>query len=82
MNTTKYLTNSTDLTNSRGKFIVGSFSDQQGFSFSVNPVTHDNSAQARAECTRLAKLNPGKTFVFVQLCGGEHMLPRPTTVSF
>jgi hypothetical protein len=37
--------------------------------------------QARAECRRLAKLYPGKTFFFVKLEGAEMTVPQPQSIS-
>lgn len=82
MEHTKYMNDfsSTILSIKAGKFIVGSFTEQSGLSFSEKPVTHDTAIEARTECKRLAKLNPGKLFVFVKLAGAE-LLPVNTTVS-
>lgn len=60
------------------RFIVGSVSTS-GVSFASSPAVHITSGEARAECTRLARMNPGKLYIFVQLCGAE-MIPT-TTVS-
>jgi hypothetical protein len=69
-----------DITKARGKFIVASYTEDNGFSLAVNPVVHDSAIAARTECTRLSKLNPGKTFVFLQITGGE--LQPAMAVSF
>jgi hypothetical protein len=37
--------------------------------------------QARAECRRLAKLYPGKTFFFVKMEGAEMTVAQPQAVS-
>lgn len=64
----------------RGHFyIVGSISDA-GFSTSSNPTVHTTATAAKAECTRLALLNPGKMYVFMQLTGGE-LVPAASVVS-
>lgn len=55
----------------RHLFIVGSVDTEGNTSFSANPVIHDTSISARVECKRLAKMFPGKVFIFVQLAGGE-----------
>lgn len=63
------------------QYIVGSFHPGTGVSFSNEPTVQYSSMQARAECKRLAKLYPGKTFVFVRLEGAEMTVPQPQTVS-
>lgn len=63
----------------RGKFIVASISNTNGFSVSAAPVVHDDATAARNECVRLSKLNPGKTFVFLQIAGGELTPVAPTS---
>lgn len=63
------------------QYIVGSFSPNTGMSFPTEPTVQYSSMQARAECKRLAKLHPGKTFVYVQLQGAEMTVPQPQTVS-
>jgi hypothetical protein len=63
------------------RYIVGSFDPTNGISFNAVPVLHNVRADARAECRRLAKLYPGKTFLFVCLEGAEMTVPQPTTVS-
>ena len=59
------------------QYIVGSVCSEGTLSFSGNPVPHAGRALARAECSRLAKINPGKLYVFVCFEGAE-MLPKPT----
>ncbi len=72
MNYTKIYSQNDLIKNTReGNFIVGSFTDQGGFSFAPNAVAQTTAAAARAECKRLAAQNPGKNFVFVQLKGLE-----------
>ena len=64
-----------------GSYIVGSFAENQGISFAANPSLHYTSQAARAECKRLAKLNPNKTYVFVKLMGGEEAVTQPQFIS-
>ena len=61
----------------QGGFIVGSIDTIGSISFSSNPVVHSTATQARAECARLARIHPGKAFVFVKLAGAE-MVPTAT----
>lgn len=63
------------------QLIVGSFHPTTGMSFSNTPTVQYSAAQARAECKRLAKIYPGKTFFYVRLEGAELTVPQPTTVS-
>ena len=63
------------------RYIVGSYDPTSGISFSCEPVLHPLKSEARAECRRLAKLHPGKTFLFVCLEGAEMTVPQPTIVS-
>jgi hypothetical protein len=51
------------------KFIVGSLTNA-GISFAAMPVIHVSEASARTECDRLARVNPGKTYIYCQLLGG------------
>lgn len=60
-----------------GQYVIMSVSSNGDFSMSVSPVPHANALLARAECQRLASINPGKLFVFVKLAGGE-MVPTST----
>ena len=53
--------------------IVGSIDSQGLFSVSGNPAFHYSAQTARAECSRLASLNPGKAFIFMKLAGAELM---------
>lgn len=62
-----------------GKYIIVSVGANGDFSMSVSPAAHTNAISARAECQRLAKLNPGKMFTFMKLTGAE--LVPATTVS-
>ena len=61
-------------------YIVGSFTDSGGLSFSTNPAIHHTAAEARKECARLSNITPGKMYVFVQLRGGE-LVPQNMRVS-
>ena len=63
------------------KCIVGSLDTLGNLSFAANPVLHDSTSQARAECKRLAALSPGKTYLYTVLAGAERVVPSPTTVS-
>lgn len=53
------------------KFVIASISSDGELSVAANPVLHNAWALAKAECARLAKLNPGKAFVYMQFSGGE-----------
>lgn len=53
--------------NSKG-FIVGSVS-ADGVSFSSRPKVHDTEQSARTECERLASMNKGQTFLYVEIKG-------------
>jgi hypothetical protein len=64
-----------------GQYLVGSFSEAQGISFSNFPAIHYSSQAARAECKRLATQNPNKTYVFVKLMGGEETITQPQYIS-
>ena len=63
------------------QYIIGSFNPATGVSFNTNPTVQYSTMQARAECRRLAKLHPGKTFFFVRLEGGEMTVAQPKEVS-
>lgn len=71
----------TQTTITTGSFIIGSVTPSVGVSFSRNPVAHFSAADARAECERLARMNPGKTFFFVEVKGGAY-IPSPTLTKF
>jgi len=62
-------------------FIVGSFTEHQGFSVSSTPVMHTSRSLARQECNRLAKLTPSKLYIFVELSGGEMQPAVVNTIS-
>lgn len=64
-----------------GNYIVGSFTEGQGLSFAANPSLHYSSQAARAECKRLSKINPNKTYTFVKLMGGEETVTQPHSIS-
>ena len=73
----------TNLTNSnietyvrKHSYIVGSVSEA-GLSIAEAPVVHANITEARAECARLAKLNPGKNFIALQLGALERVAYQP-----
>lgn len=63
------------------RYIVGSYHPGTGISFSAEPVVHSLKSEARAECKRLAKLYPGKTFLIACLEGAEMTVPQPTSIS-
>ena len=71
----------TQTTITTGSFIIGSVTPTVGVSFSRNPVAHVSAADARAECERLARMNPGKTFFFVEVKGGAY-IPAATLTKF
>lgn len=71
----------TQTTITTGSFIIGSVTPGVGVSFSRNPVAHFSAADARAECERLARMNPGKTFFFVEVKGGAY-IPAATLTKF
>lgn len=63
------------------QFIVGSV-DANGFmSFAHNPTAQTTRGAARVECNRLAKLNTGKMYIFVELGGAEYVPVSVQTVS-
>ena len=61
-------------------YVIMSCDSNGNMSMAANPVVHYASASARAECARLAKINPGKLFVYAKLAGGE-MVPFSNTIS-
>lgn len=71
----------TKTTITTGSFIVGSIAPSTGVSFARDPVQHFSAADARSECERLARLNPGKTFFFVEVKGGAY-IPTATLTKF
>ena len=85
MNYTTYeLNTQNNLGNSvrNGGFIIGSFSESTGLSFSSNPTVHVDAASANREVDRLAKLNPNKFFVSVQLKAAKCVFNQPTVISY
>lgn len=64
------------------QYIVGSIDAEGNTSFSKNPITHTDPHSARAECSRLAKTNPGKAFVFCRFLGGSMLPAEPQVHSF
>ena len=62
-------------------YIIGSYYEGVGISFSINPSIHTSEQSARAECRRLAALNPDKTYLFVQLKGAEEVVSKPQNIS-
>ena len=71
----------TQTTITTGSFIVGSIAPSTGVSFARDPAQHFSAADARSECERLARLNPGKTFFFVEVKGGAY-IPTATLTKF
>ena len=71
----------TQTTITTGSFIVGSIAPSTGVSFARDPAKHFSAADARSECERLARLNPGKTFFFVEVKGGAY-IPTATLTKF
>ena len=53
------------------KYIVGSIDQKGHFSISAMPATHSSLQLALAECERLAKANPGKAYVAMNLSGAK-----------
>lgn len=60
-----------------GQYLVISVADNGDFSMSASPMPHSSATAARAECKRLAQLNPGKLFTFVKFTGAE-LVPKNT----
>ena len=82
MNITKITTEKIAHESVRNKqYIIGTFTPEVGVSFSTAPTVQYSAMQARAECKRLAKMHPGKTFFYVQFQGAEMTVPRPNTIS-
>ena len=78
---TKMAQAQTQTTITTGSFIVGSIAPSTGVSFARDPAPHFSAADARSECERLARLNPGKTFFFVEVKGGAY-IPTATLTKF
>lgn len=53
------------------RFVVASIDVNGNLSVAANPVLHDTWNLAKNEASRLAKMNPGKAFVYMQFIGGE-----------
>ena len=81
MNNEKINTQACAINHTRnGRYIVGSVSTSGSLSFAENPAVQYTAADARTECKRLARLNPGKLFIFVKLSGAE-LVPVQSAVS-
>ena len=52
-------------------FIVGSFDADGGFCVAPNPIAHLTATSAEVECERLARISPGKAYVYMQLRGAK-----------
>ena len=50
------------------RYMVGSIAGAS-VSFAAQPKIHETEASARAECERLATVNSGKTFMYVEIKG-------------
>ena len=78
MTPTKINTQASAVENIKNRnFIVGSVSADGHLSVSANPATHGTTTLARAEAKRLARIEPGKMFVILQLMGAE-LVPTNT----
>lgn len=55
----------------RRSFVVGSVDGSGYFSLSSRPFFHTTLVDANAEAARLARKEPGKLFVSMQLTGGS-----------
>lgn len=64
------------------QYIVGSIDAEGNVSFSKNPTIHADPLTARSECTRLARVNPGKAFVFCKFLGGSMLPAEPQVQTF
>lgn len=60
-----------------GQYIVVSVGANGDFSMSASPMPQSSATAARAECQRLARINPGKLFAFLKFSGAE-MIPTNT----
>lgn len=80
-NTVSLNTNLLALTAVRARqFIVGSINSRGEFSIALNPTAHKSLTSALAECDRLSRLNPGKTFIALQFAGGRLMPATPSAI--
>jgi hypothetical protein len=52
-----------------GQFVIGSLHPENGWSMRPEPKTHQTEKQAKKECERLAKLDPTKKFVYLEIKG-------------
>lgn len=52
-----------------GQFVIGSLHHENGWSMRPEPKTHQTEKQAKKECERLAKLEPTKKFVYLEIKG-------------
>lgn len=60
-----------------GQYVVVSVGVNGDFSMASHPMPQSSASSARAECNRLARLNPGKLFTFLKFSGAE-MIPTNT----
>ena len=51
------------------QFVIGSLHPENGFSMRPEPKTHRTEKAAKHECERLAKLEPTKKFVYLEIKG-------------
>lgn len=63
-------------------YIVGSIDPTGVLSFSPRPVVHLLESKAQTECVRLSKMHSGKTFIWVQFCGGYKEVHSPQQFNF
>jgi hypothetical protein len=62
------ISSNSSATNQKG-YIIGSRTVTNNISFATAPKVHDSETSAKREAERLAKANPGKKFVVVQIVG-------------
>lgn len=53
----------------RGNYLIGSIASDGRISFADYPKYHRKQDEAKIEAERLAKANPGKTFIVVMVAG-------------
>lgn len=53
----------------RGNYLIGSVASDGRISFADYPKYHRKQDEAKVEAERLAKANPGKTFIVVMVAG-------------